>query len=134
MCSFTILHFMKLFATSVWFNSAPPLLSFTTRAKASRTHAIHVVETWGWRNEFLILTVMEASCMQLSIEGERLLKAHDYQGAIDFFEAGIRAGTDDKEVLSAVYNQLGNACFYIGKFHKALEYHKKVGISNSNWF
>eukprot|EP00041_Stephanoeca_diplocostata_P033781 m.1123738 g.1123738 ORF g.1123738 m.1123738 type:complete len:575 (-) comp24406_c2_seq5:303-2027(-) len=68
---------------------------------------------------------MEASCMQLSIEGERLLKAHDYQGAIDFFEAGIRAGTDDKEVLSAVYNQLGNACFYIGKFHKALEYHKK---------
>ena len=72
--------------------------------------------------------------MQLSIEGERLLKAHDYQGAIDFFEAGIRAGTDDKEVLSAVYNQLGNACFYIGKFHKALEYHKKVGISNSNWF
>ncbi len=27
--------------------------------------------------------------------------------------------------MSAVYNQLGNACFYVGKFHKALEYHKK---------
>lgn len=26
--------------------------------------------------------------MQLSIEGERLLKAGDYNGAIDFFEAG----------------------------------------------
>ena len=26
------------------------------------------------------------------------------------------------QVLSAVYNQLGNACFYVGKFHKALEY------------
>eukprot|EP00053_Salpingoeca_punica_P014456 m.131433 g.131433 ORF g.131433 m.131433 type:complete len:614 (-) comp16462_c0_seq3:470-2311(-) len=68
---------------------------------------------------------MEATCMQLSIEGERLLKAHDYEGAIEFFEAGLRAGTDDYEVLSAVFNQLGNACFYVGKFHKALEYHKK---------
>lgn len=63
--------------------------------------------------------------MALSIEGERLLKAQDYQGAINYFEAGLRAGTDDQEVLSAVYNQLGNACFYVGKFHKALEYHKK---------
>lgn len=63
--------------------------------------------------------------MQLSIEGERLLKAQDYHGAIDFFEQGLRVGTDDPEVLSAVYNQLGNAYFYVGKFHKALEYHKK---------
>ena len=29
------------------------------------------------------------------------------------------------QVLSAIYNQLGNAYFYVGKFHKALEYHKK---------
>jgi len=64
--------------------------------------------------------------MQLSIEGERLLKAQDYHGAIDFFEQGLRVGTEDSEVLSAVYNQLGNAYFYVGKFHKALEYHKKV--------
>lgn len=63
--------------------------------------------------------------MQLSMEGERLLKAHDYEGAIEFFEAGLRQGTEDKEILSAVYNQLGNACFYVGKYHKALEYHKK---------
>lgn len=63
--------------------------------------------------------------MQLSMEGERLLKAHDYEGAIEFFEAGLRQGTEDKEILSAIYNQLGNACFYVGKYHKALEYHKK---------
>eukprot|EP00051_Salpingoeca_urceolata_P027727 m.482972 g.482972 ORF g.482972 m.482972 type:complete len:546 (+) comp22733_c0_seq1:302-1939(+) len=68
---------------------------------------------------------MERSCMQLSIEGERLLKAHDYEGAIQHFEAGLMVGTDDAEVLSAVYNQLGNACFYANKFDKALEYHKK---------
>eukprot|EP00039_Didymoeca_costata_P000955 m.48328 g.48328 ORF g.48328 m.48328 type:complete len:585 (-) comp10563_c0_seq1:1012-2766(-) len=68
---------------------------------------------------------MDASCMQLSIEGERLLKAQDYKGAIEFFEAGLQVGTDDLEVLSAVYNQLGNACFYVGQFHKALEYHRK---------
>ena len=33
---------------------------------------------------------------------------------------------DRDQMLSAVYNQLGNACFYIHKFHKALEYHKRV--------
>ena len=63
--------------------------------------------------------------MQLSIEGERLLKAGDFHGAIEFFEAGLRVGTTDREVLSAIYNQLGNACYYVNKFHKALEYHKK---------
>ncbi len=68
---------------------------------------------------------MDASCLQLSMEGERLLKAGDYNGAIDFFEAGLRAGTQDKEVLAAIYNQLGNACFYVKKYNKALEYHKK---------
>ncbi|EDQ84438.1 uncharacterized protein MONBRDRAFT_39276 [Monosiga brevicollis MX1] len=68
---------------------------------------------------------MEASCLTLSIEGERLLKAHDYEGAIKFFEAGLRQGTDDLEVLSAVYNQLGNACYYLKRYEKALEYHKK---------
>ncbi len=68
---------------------------------------------------------MEASCLQLSMEGERLLKAGDHAGAIDFFEAGLRAGCSDPEVLAAVYNQLGNACFYAKRFNKALEYHKK---------
>ena len=34
-------------------------------------------------------------------------------------------GTDDPVVLSAVYNQLGNAYFYVDNFQKALEYHKK---------
>ncbi len=28
-------------------------------------------------------------------------------------------------MLSAIYNQLGNACFYLNRFQKALEYHKK---------
>jgi G-protein signaling modulator 2 len=68
---------------------------------------------------------MEASCRQLACEGERLMKNHDYEGAIEFFEAGLRAGTDQNDVLSAIYNQLGNACFYVGKYDKALEYHKK---------
>ena len=37
--------------------------------------------------------------MELSIEGERLLKAHDYDGAIKHFEAALRVGTDDNEVV-----------------------------------
>ena len=44
--------------------------------------------------------------MTLSMEGERLLKLHDYKGAIQFFEEGLRVGTDNEEVLSAIYNQV----------------------------
>ena len=36
--------------------------------------------------------------MEMSIEGERLLKAHDYEGAIKHFEAALRVGTEDNEV------------------------------------
>jgi len=50
------------------------------------------------------------------------------QEAIEMFEAGLAAGTDDMEVLSAVYNQLGNACYYLGRHDTCLEYHQKVCI------
>lgn len=50
--------------------------------------------------------------MQLSIEGERMLKAGDYQGAIDFFEAALRVGTDDFEVR--VHSREGDWYFSAG--------------------
>ncbi|XP_068608601.1 G-protein-signaling modulator 1b [Brachionichthys hirsutus] len=67
---------------------------------------------------------MEASCLELALEGERLCKAGDFKGGTSFFEAAVQVGTEDLKTLSAIYSQLGNAYFYLKEYGKALEYHK----------
>ncbi|XP_043913981.1 G-protein-signaling modulator 1 isoform X1 [Protopterus annectens] len=67
---------------------------------------------------------MEASCLELALEGERLCKSGDFRGGVAFFEAAVQVGTEDLKTLSAIYSQLGNAYFYLKEFSKALEYHK----------
>uniref|UniRef100_A0A667WRK4 G protein signaling modulator 1b n=1 Tax=Myripristis murdjan TaxID=586833 RepID=A0A667WRK4_9TELE len=67
---------------------------------------------------------MEASCLELALEGERLCKAGDFKGGTAFFEAAVQVGTEDLKTLSAIYSQLGNAYFYLKEYGKALEYHK----------
>ncbi|XP_058158715.1 G-protein-signaling modulator 1 [Dasypus novemcinctus] len=67
---------------------------------------------------------MEASCLELALEGERLCKAGDFKGGAAFFEAAVQVGTEDLKTLSAIYSQLGNAYFYLKEFARALEYHK----------
>lgn len=66
---------------------------------------------------------MEASCLELALEGERLCKVGDYSGGVSFFEAAIQVGTEDLQVLSAIYSQLGNAYFHLHNYAKALEFH-----------
>uniref|UniRef100_A0ACB8F451 G-protein-signaling modulator 2 n=1 Tax=Sphaerodactylus townsendi TaxID=933632 RepID=A0ACB8F451_9SAUR len=66
---------------------------------------------------------MEASCLELALEGERLCKAGDCQAGVSFFEAAVQVGTEDLKTLSAIYSQLGNAYFYLHEYAKALEYH-----------
>uniref|UniRef100_A0AAQ5XF25 G protein signaling modulator 1b n=1 Tax=Amphiprion ocellaris TaxID=80972 RepID=A0AAQ5XF25_AMPOC len=68
--------------------------------------------------------LMEASCLELALEGERLCKAGDFKGGTAFFEAAVQVGTEDLKTLSAIYSQLGNAYFYLKEYGKALEYHK----------
>lgn len=63
-------------------------------------------------------------CLELALEGERLCKAGDCCAGVAFFQAAIRAGTDDLRTLSAIYSQLGNAYFYLGEYSKAMQYHK----------
>ncbi|UYV83136.1 GPSM2 [Cordylochernes scorpioides] len=65
-----------------------------------------------------------AACMELALEGERLCKRGDFHNGATYFEAAIRAGTDDLKTLSAIYSQLGNAYFYLGNYMKAMEYHQ----------
>lgn len=67
---------------------------------------------------------MEASCLELALEGERLCKAGDFKGGTAFFEAAVQVGTEDLKTLSAIYSQLGNAYFYLKEYGKALEYHR----------
>ncbi|KAJ8285650.1 hypothetical protein GJAV_G00029350 [Gymnothorax javanicus] len=67
---------------------------------------------------------MEASCLELALEGERLCKARDFKGGAAFFEAAVEVGTEDLKTLSAIYSQLGNAYFYLKEYAKALEYHR----------
>lgn len=62
-------------------------------------------------------------CLELALEGERLCKSGDSRAGIAFFQAAIRAGTDDLRTLSAIYSQLGNAYFYLGDYAKAMKYH-----------
>lgn len=67
---------------------------------------------------------MEASCLELALEGERLCKARDFKAGAAFFEAAVQVGTEDLKTLSAIYSQLGNAYFYLKEYAKALKYHK----------
>ncbi|CAI5793982.1 G-protein-signaling modulator 1 isoform X1 [Podarcis lilfordi] len=67
---------------------------------------------------------MEASCLEVALEGECLCKAGDFKAGVAFFEAAVQVGTEDLKTLSAIYSQLGNAYFYLKEYSKALEYHK----------
>ncbi|XP_064146753.1 G-protein-signaling modulator 1 isoform X4 [Loxodonta africana] len=67
---------------------------------------------------------MEASCLELALEGERLCKAGDFKAGVAFFEAAVQVGTEDLKTLSAIYSQLGNAYFYLKEYAQALDYHK----------
>lgn len=67
---------------------------------------------------------MEASCLELALEGERLCKSGDFKAGVAFFEAAVQVGTEDLKTLSAIYSQLGNAYFYLKEYARALEYHK----------
>lgn len=62
--------------------------------------------------------------MELALEGERLCKVGDYRAGVSFFEAAIQVGTEDLQVLSAIYSQLGNAYFHLHDYAKALEFHR----------
>ncbi|KAJ6658448.1 hypothetical protein lerEdw1_020152 [Lerista edwardsae] len=74
-------------------------------------------------NSFHVRYRMEASCLELALEGERLCKAGDCRAGVSFFEAAVQVGTEDLKTLSAIYSQLGNAYFYLHEYAKALEYH-----------
>ncbi|XP_053499305.1 G protein signaling modulator 2, like isoform X1 [Ictalurus furcatus] len=73
---------------------------------------------------FYVRSRMEASCLELALEGERLCKNGDYRAGVSFFESAMQVGTEDLQILSAIYSQLGNAYFHLQDYTKALEFHR----------
>lgn len=78
------------------------------------------------------------SLNELASEGERLCKSGDCASGIRFFEAALQIYEQIKDekrdeaeqtklmqTLSIIYNQMGNAYFYLQDYQKALEYHKR---------
>ncbi|XP_061835734.1 G-protein-signaling modulator 2 isoform X1 [Nerophis lumbriciformis] len=83
-----------------------------------------VISTQAEDQSFHVRYRMEVSCLELALEGERLCKVGDYRAGVSFFEAAIQVGTEDLQVLSAIYSQLGNAYFHLHDYAKALDFHR----------
>ena len=62
--------------------------------------------------------------MELALQGECHCRAGDCRKGVYFFEAAIQIGTSNLRTLSVLYNQMGNAYFYLQDYEKALEYHR----------
>ena len=69
--------------------------------------------------------MVERTCNELALEGERLCKEGRWAEGVERLESAARAGTQDLKTLSALYSQLGNAYFYLENYSKSLEYHKQ---------
>ena len=80
-------------------------------------------------------SIDKLSFNELASEGERLCKSGDVLNGIKYFEqalnvheSGFTTELDPIKVLqtlSIIYNQMGNAYFYMQNYIKALEFHKK---------
>ncbi|XP_032455230.1 G-protein-signaling modulator 2-like [Nasonia vitripennis] len=64
-------------------------------------------------------------CLELALEGERLCEAGKPGAGVAFFQAALQAGTDDLQILSDIYSQLGNAYFNLGDYAMAMKFHKR---------
>ena len=62
------------------------------------------------------------ACMQLAIEGEKLMDGRRWSDAARFYEAAIVQGTDDVNVLNVIYHKLWVIYHNIGTYEKALKY------------
>ena len=81
---------------------------------------------------------MTSRLNELASEGERLCKSGDCVSGIKFFQDALQIYAQIKDerrdeleelqlmqALSMIYNQMGNAYFYLQDYNKALEYHKR---------
>ena len=56
---------------------------------------------------------------KVDIQGEQLCKQGKWTDAIDLFKRALELGTNDPEIRTAVYSQVGNAYFYLKDYNAA---------------
>ncbi|CAN9500987.1 unnamed protein product [Ophioblennius macclurei] len=66
---------------------------------------------------------MDSSCLDLAMEGQRCCKLGDYRTGVSYFQSAIQVGTEDLQLLSAIYCQMGNAYYQLKEYGQALEYY-----------
>ncbi|XP_029939866.1 G-protein-signaling modulator 2-like isoform X2 [Salarias fasciatus] len=66
---------------------------------------------------------MDLSCLDLALEAQLSCKLGNYRRGVSFFESAMQVGTEDLQLLSAIYSQIGYAYFQLGEHNKALEYY-----------
>ena len=54
-----------------------------------------------------------------NFQGEQLCKQGKWTDAIDLFKRALELGTNDPEIRTAVYSQVGNAYFYLKDYNAA---------------
>lgn len=64
------------------------------------------------------------TCQELAIEGESLTKQGEHKEAIPLLESALELGSEDPQLLSALWSLLGNAHFYLGHYDKAMLCHE----------
>ncbi len=64
------------------------------------------------------------TCQELAIEGESLTKQGEHKEAVPLLESALELGSEDPQLLSALWSLLGNAHFYLGHYDKAAQCHE----------
>lgn len=108
---------------SVGVAAAGAALSTSTTSKLQRRPSLKF--RMSFRTKKTRQAMVERTCNELALEGERLCKEGRWAEGVERLESAARAGTQDLKTLSALYSQLGNAHFYLENYSKSLEYHKQ---------
>ena len=103
--------------------SAALALTTSTTSKLQRRPSLKF--RMSFRTKKTRQAMVERTCNELALEGERLCKEGRWSEGVERLESAARAGTQDLKTLSALYSQLGNAYFYLENYSKSLEYHKQ---------
>lgn len=67
---------------------------------------------------------MDDVFLDAAFEGERLCKEGHFCQGIKYLEEAVNRGSDDKELLCAVFVELGNAHLCVNDYEQALRCHK----------
>uniref|UniRef100_A0A672HL67 G-protein-signaling modulator 2-like n=1 Tax=Salarias fasciatus TaxID=181472 RepID=A0A672HL67_SALFA len=84
---------------------------------------LFILDWWAIEAVAFFCPLMDLSCLDLALEAQLSCKLGNYRRGVSFFESAMQVGTEDLQLLSAIYSQIGYAYFQLGEHNKALEYY-----------